>query len=40
MRHTRDMLAHLAVPGHESQEVVAFLENLKSDVIQLDRVMA
>ena len=38
MRHTRDMLAHLAVPERESQEVVAFFESLKGDVVELDPV--
>ena len=40
MRHTRAMLAHLAVPERESQEVVGFLESLKSDVVQPQPVPA
>ena len=34
MRHTRAMLAHLAVPQGESQEVLGFLESLKTEVVQ------
>jgi hemoglobin len=34
MRHTRDMLAHLAFPERESQEVLDFLTSLKSEVVQ------
>jgi hemoglobin len=34
MRHTRAMLAHLAVPERESQEVLSFVESLKRDVVQ------
>ncbi len=40
MRHTRAMLAHLAVPERESQEVIGFLESLKSDVVQPQPVPA
>jgi hemoglobin len=40
MRHTRAMLEHLAVPERESQEVVQFLESLKSEVVQPQPVPA
>jgi hemoglobin len=40
MRHTRAMLAHLAVAERESQEVLAFLESLKNEVVQPQPVPA
>jgi hemoglobin len=38
--HARAMLAHLAFPERETQEVLGFLESLKSDIVQAQRVSA
>ena len=40
VRHTRAMLAHLAVPERESQEVLGFFDSLKSEIVQPQRVPA
>ena len=40
MGHTRAMLAHLEVPERESQEVLGFLESLKSEVVQPQPALA
>ena len=40
MGHTRAMLAHLAVPERETQEVLGFFESLKGDVVQPQPALA
>lgn len=40
MHHTRAMLAHLAVPERESQDVLGFVESLKNEVVQPQPALA